>query len=209
MLFLRAKEFIKYHFINNIVSNLLLIINITIILSVSIFLYSKTVAASEHFGREPWGFTYEPKPMIFKHGNITHGNKFFIIPNQDCSANLLGWFSSYNKIKLKELDGKVTDLKFELLTNQNPIYLSKRNRVSYILEPDIWSDKPMPFSVASVSLGKLDSITRLIDMKDDGVIGLRLTAPNDYYFDVPQEEWSLEGIEDAVSKILNWCGLKA
>lgn len=209
MLFLRAKEFIKYHFINNIVSNLLLIINITIILSVSIFLYSKTVAASEHFGREPWGFTYEPKPMIFKHGNITHGNKFFIIPNQDCSANLLGWFSSYNKIKLKELDGKVTDLKFELLTNQNPIYLSKRNRVSYILESDIWSDKPMPFSVASVSLGKLDSITRLIDMKDDGVIGLRLTAPNDYYFDVPQEEWSLEGIEDAVSKILNWCGLKA
>ena len=45
-------------------------------------------------------------------------------------------------------------------------------------------------------------------MKEDGVTGLRLTAPNDYYFDVPQEEWSLEGIEDAVSKILNWCGLR-
>ena len=209
MLFLRAKEFIKYHLVNNIVSNLLLIIHIAVILSVSIFLYSKTVKADEYFEREPWGFTDEPKPMIFKHGNITHGNKFFIIPNQDCSADLLGWFSSYNKTKLKELEGKITDLKFELLTNQNPIYLSKRNRVSYILEPDIWSAFPMPFSVASVSLGKLDSISRLIDMKENGVIGLRLSAPNDYYFDVPQEEWSFEGIEGAVSKILTWCGLKA
>ena len=209
MLFLRAKEFIKYHLINNIVSNLLLIIHIAVILSVSIFLYSKTVKADEYFEREPWSFTNEPKPMIFKHGNITHGNKFFIIPNQDCSANLLGWFSSYNKTKLKELEGKVTDLKFELLTNQKPIYLSKRNRVSYILETDIWSEIPMPFSVASVSLGQLDSIGRLIDMKENGVIGLRLSAPNDYYFDVPQEEWSFEGIEGAVSKILTWCGLKA
>ena len=71
------------------------------------------------------------------------------------------------------------------------------------------SEIPMPFSVASVSLGQLDSIGRLIDMKENGVIGLRLSAPNDYYFDVPQEEWSFEGIEGAVSKILTWCGLKA
>ena len=49
MLFLRAKEFIKYHLINNIVSNLLLIIHIAVILSVSIFLYSKTVKADESF----------------------------------------------------------------------------------------------------------------------------------------------------------------
>jgi hypothetical protein len=45
--------------------------------------------------------------------------------------------------------------------------------------------------------------------RKDGVIGLRLTAPTDEYFDVPQEEWGFEGIEEAVSKILKWCGPKA
>ncbi len=209
MIFLRAKEFIKYHLINNLISNLILIIHILVILSVSLFLYTKGVKADGHFNREPWNFSVEPKPLISKHGNITHGNKFFIIPNQDCSANLLAWFSSYNKTKLKGLEGKVIDLRFELLTYQKPIYLSNRNRISYILETDIWATTPMPFSIASVSLGKLDNITRLLDMKKDGIIGLRLSAPNDEYFDVPKEEWSFEGIEDAVSKVLKWCGRKA
>jgi len=43
MIFLRTKEFIKYHFIHNIVTNLLLIIHIVAILGISIFLYSKSV----------------------------------------------------------------------------------------------------------------------------------------------------------------------
>jgi len=45
MIFLRTKEFIKYHFIHNIVTNLLLIIHIVAILSISILLYSKSVKA--------------------------------------------------------------------------------------------------------------------------------------------------------------------
>jgi hypothetical protein len=208
MIFLRAKEFIKYHLVNNFISNLILIIHIAVILSVSLFLYTKSVKADDHFDREPWTFSVEPKPLIFKHGNITYGNKFFIIPNQDCSADLMGWFSSYNKTKLKELEGKITDLRFELLTNQKSIHLSNRSRISYILEPDLWDATPMPFSVASISLGRLEKITRLLDMKKDGIIGLRLSAPNDEYFDVPKEEWSFEGIEDAISKVLKWCGPK-
>ena len=209
MIFLRTKEFIKYYFINNIANNLLLIIHVVVVLSFSFFLYSKSVKADEHFEREPWAFSSEPRPMIFKHGNVTHGNKFFIFANQNCSVQMFGWFTSYNKLKVKELEGKVTDLRFELLTEQAPIYMSKRNRVSYILETDKWGDSPMPFSVAHVSLGTLDKITRLLDMRKDGVIGFRLTAPTDEYFDVPQETWGFEGIEEAVSKILKWCGPKA
>ena len=45
MIFERAREFIKYHFINNIVNNLLLIIQLTVILSMSVFVYSNTVKA--------------------------------------------------------------------------------------------------------------------------------------------------------------------
>jgi len=209
VMLLRAKEFIKYHVIISIVNNLLLIIHVVVVLSFSFFLYSKNVKADEHFEREPWAFSSEPRPMIFKHGNVTHGNKFFIFANQNCSVQMFGWFTSYNKLKVKELEGKVTDLRFELLTEQAPIYMSKRNRVSYILGTDKWGDTPMPFSVAHVSLGRLDKITRLLDMRKDGVIGFRLTAPTDEYFDVPQETWGFEGIEEAVSKILKWCGPKA
>ena len=208
MIFLRIKEFIKYQLINNIINNLLLIIHVAVVLSVSLCLYSKNVKADEHFQREPWAFSSESRPMISKHGNVTHGNKFFIVANQNCSVQMFGWFTSYNKLKVKELEGKVTDLRFELLTEQAPIYMSKRNRVLYILETDKWGDSPMPFSVAHVSLGTLDKITRLLDMRNDGIIGLRLTAPTDEYFDVPQEEWGFEGLEEAVSKILKWCGSK-
>ena len=55
VIFLRTKEFIKYHFIHNIVNNLLLIIHVVIVLSFSFFLYSKSVKADEHFEREQIG----------------------------------------------------------------------------------------------------------------------------------------------------------
>jgi hypothetical protein len=45
MTFSRTKEFIKYHFIHNIVTNLLLLIHIVAILGISIFLYTKSVKA--------------------------------------------------------------------------------------------------------------------------------------------------------------------
>ena len=60
MIFLRTKEFIKYHFIHNIVTNLLLIIHIVAILSISIFLYSKSVKAG--------GVSYDAK--FIKHGLV-------------------------------------------------------------------------------------------------------------------------------------------
>ena len=53
MIFLRTKEFIKYHLIHNIVNNLLLIIHIVAILSISVLLYSKSLKAD--------GITYDAK----------------------------------------------------------------------------------------------------------------------------------------------------
>ncbi len=60
MIFLRTKEFIKYHLIHNIVNNLLLIIHIVAILSISILLYSKGLKAD--------GITYDAK--FIKYGLV-------------------------------------------------------------------------------------------------------------------------------------------
>ena len=60
MIFLRTKEFIKYHLIHNIVNNLLLIIHIVGILSISILLYSEILKAD--------GITNDAK--FIKHGLV-------------------------------------------------------------------------------------------------------------------------------------------
>ena len=70
MLLFKAREFIKYYFINNIVNTVILLINIIALLSISIFLYSKSVNADE-LEIQPREFRSDPKVLIFKHESIS------------------------------------------------------------------------------------------------------------------------------------------
>lgn len=65
MLLFKAREFIKYYFINNIVNTVILLINIIALLSISIFLYSKSVNADE-LEIQPREFRSDPKVLILK-----------------------------------------------------------------------------------------------------------------------------------------------
>lgn len=204
MIFLRAKEFIKYHFINNIVNNLLLIIHIAVILSVSILLYSQSVKADE-IEIKPWQYRSDPKVLIFKHGSIGTQNKFLVIPNPDCTADMWLHLKSFKKDEVKKLEDTSIDLKFKLLTTKDPISMWDTNRVAFILDPALRSID-VPYVFVSISLGTMVSVKRLVEMKKEGVTGFSITAPDKKYFNNPHEEWSFDGVEEVVYKLLKWCG---
>jgi len=204
MIFLRTKEFIKYHFISNIRNNLLLIIHIALTMSVSIFLYSQSVKADE-IEIKPWQYRSDPKVLIFKHGSIGTQNKFLIIPNPDCTAEMWLHLKSFKKDEVKKLEDTSIDLKFKLLTTKESISMWDTNRVAFILDPALRSID-VPYVFVSISLGNMVSVKRLVEMKKEGVTGFSITAPDKKYFNIPHEEWSFEGVEEAVYKLLKWCG---
>jgi hypothetical protein len=204
MIFLRTKEFIKYHFINNIVNNLLLIIHIAVILSMSVFVYSNAVKA-DGVEIKPWQHRSAPKVLIFKHGNINNDNKFIVYPRPDCTADMWLHLKSFKKDEVKKLENTFIDLKFTLLTEKEPIPMWDKNRVAFILDPAQRSID-VPYVFVSISLGHMSSVKRLVEMKKDKVTSLSITAPDQKYFNNPHEEWSFEGVEEAVFKLLKWCG---
>ena len=114
---------------------------------------------------------------------------------------------SFKKDEVKKLEDTSIDLKFELLTTKEPISMWDTNHVAFILDPALRSID-VPYVFVSISLGTMVSIKRLVEMKEEGITGFSITAPDDEYFDTPHEEWSFEGVEEVVSKLLKWCGPK-
>jgi hypothetical protein len=208
MLFLKTREFIRYYFFDNFVMRILLLIQFYVLFTFLSVLFSQIAWGDDYKKQLVWEFKAGPTALIFKHGNITHESKFFVVPNPDCSAEMWVWLNSTRKEEVKKLEDTFIDLKFELLTTDQPVLMWDKNHVAFVLGPEL-SSQSFPYSVVSISLGKMDSISKLLDMKEEGGIGFSMTAPNDYYFDIPHEEWSFEGVEDAVKKVLSWCGVNA
>ena len=73
----------------------------------ALLFFTPVVADEGSVSQSIWEFTIEPKPMIYKSGNVTYGNRLFMLPTDDCGVQIHAWFTSYNKEALKTLRAKI------------------------------------------------------------------------------------------------------
>ena len=151
-----------------------------------------------------WEFTIEPKPMIYKSGNVTYGNRLFMLQTDDCGVQVHAWFTSYNKEALKNLEGQDIEMDVVILEGENNYPLMDEAYLEYVLDPS-FGDLDLLFSIASFRLGNLNSAETLLNWEDLGATGLQMTAPSDEVFDVPVESWDFSGFRPAVQELLTWC----
>ena len=60
----------------------------------ALLLFSPVAADEGSVSPSIWEFTIEPKPMIFKSGYVTYGNRLFMLPTDDCGVQIHAWFTS-------------------------------------------------------------------------------------------------------------------
>ena len=142
--------------------------------------------------------------MIYKSGNVTYGNRLFMLPTDDCGVQIHAWFTSYNKEALKNLEGQDIEMDVVILEGENNYPLMNEAYLEYVLDPS-FGDLDLLFSIASFRLGNLNSAETLLNWEDMCATGFQMTAPSDEVFDVPVESWDFSGFRPAVQELLTWC----
>jgi len=176
----------------------------TLAVSCALLCFSPVAADEGSVSPSIWEFTIEPKPMIYKSGNVTYGNRLFMLPTDDCGVQIHAWFTSYNKEALKNLEGQDIEMDVVILEGENNYPLMNEAYLEYVLDPS-FGDLDLLFSIASFQLGKLNSAETLLKWEDMGATGFPMTAPSDEVFDVPVESWDFSGFRPAVQELLTWC----
>ena len=170
----------------------------------ALVLFSPVTADEGSVSPSIWEFTIEPKPMIYKSGNVTYGNRLFMLPTDDCGVQIHAWFTSYNKEALKNLEGQDIEMDVVILEGKNNHPLMDEAHLEYVLDPS-FGDLDLLFSIASFRLGNLSSAETLLNWEGMGATGFQMTAPSDEVFDVPVESWDFSGFKPAVQELLIWC----
>jgi hypothetical protein len=170
----------------------------------ALLFFTPVVADEGSVSQSIWEFTIEPKPMIYKSGNVTYGNRLFMLPTDDCGVQVHAWFTSYNKETLKNLEGQDIQMDVVILEGENSYSLMDEAYLEYVLDPS-FGDLDLLFSIASFRLGKLNSAETFLNWEDMGATGFQMTAASDEVFDVPVESWDFSGLKPALQELLIWC----
>ena len=141
--------------------------------------------------------------MIYKFGNVTYGNRLFMLPTDNCGVQIHSWFTSYNKEALKNLEGQDIGTDVVILEGENNYPLMDEAYLEYVLDPSL-GDLDLLFSIASFRLGNLNSAETLLHWEDMGATSFQMTAPSNEVFDVPGKSWNLSGFKPAVQELLTW-----
>jgi len=73
----------------------------------ALLLFSPVTADEGSVSPSIWEFTIEPKPMIYKSGNVTYGNRLFMVPTDDCACKYMPGSHLTTKRLLKTLRAKI------------------------------------------------------------------------------------------------------
>jgi hypothetical protein len=185
----------------------------TIVLSRTLFILFITFFSASGSGESrgvaesEWEFSLIPFPHLSKHGNVTHGNQFLIMVSEGCRGDMAAYFASYNKEKLLETKGKTLPVAFSVSLADKKEVIQSTSKVIAI-DNMVMGDLAMAFAISILELISVEDITQLKSLGAFQMTTFDLTAEDDKIYDIPHENWDLNGFLPALNKAIAWCEIE-